>query len=62
MRGDCTACVDENSGHIDADFAYVVKCAACGAMFEMGTRGKARRMAAWVAQRSTIVVTERDES
>lgn len=28
-------------GHVDGDFAYYVRCAACGTIYEMGTQVKA---------------------
>jgi hypothetical protein len=32
------------SGHIDDSFAYYVECGGCGAVYEMGTQVKARKL------------------
>jgi hypothetical protein len=37
-------CPCGSHGHIDATFAYYVQCAACKAVFEMGTQVKSMRI------------------
>lgn len=37
-------CPCGHHGHFDGGFAYYVECPSCGAVYEMGTQVKARRL------------------
>jgi len=40
------SCSPREPRHFDADFAYYLRCPACGAVYETGTQLKMRRLAA----------------
>ena len=40
------SCSPEEPRHFDGDFAYFVQCDTCGAIYEMGTQVKLRKLVA----------------